>query len=113
MSFTQCKLGAYDLPLNFQWEPDGKKRRMAVVETYYADVTQIRPYYAGDTYFSFSCPMVSDSLKSNLESIFTADNTVTFKDYESVSYTVFLCEFHYKQRKGMWDISGKMKVIPT
>jgi hypothetical protein len=113
MPFTYCTLGGKTLPLNFEWEPDGKKRRMEVLETYYADVTQIRPYYEGDTYFSFSCKMVTDTLKSDLETLFEADNTITFKDYEGRQYTVFLCEFHYKQRKGMWDITGKIKVIPT
>jgi hypothetical protein len=112
MPFNVATLGGYNLPLNFEYEAE-PKRRVSVVETYYADVTQIRPYYSGDTYFTFTCNMVADALKSNLDTLFQADNTVTFKDYEGSSHTVFLCEFKAKQVKGMWNISGRMKIIPT
>lgn len=112
MPFNVCKLGGYSLPLNFQYESENK-RRVAVVETFYADVTQVRPHYEGDTYFTFSCKMMTDALKSNIEALYEADNTVTFVDYEGTSYTVFLLEFKAKQVKSLWDVDGKMKVIPT
>ena len=112
MGMNIATLGGYSLPLNFEYEAT-PRLRVSILETYYADVTQVRPFYSGDTIISYSCTMVGNTLKGNLKTLFEAGNTVTFKDYEGTSVTVLLKEFKAKQVKGLWNISGEMKVIPS
>ena len=108
---TQCKFDGTDLPLNFKYDWD-YTGRMSVVKTLTADVVQKQDFYDGDQYISFLCPFATTAIHNLFYNAFIAQDAVVFIDYESSSGDVLITEFKVREESGLFNLSGKMKVIP-
>ena len=108
---TQAKFNGTDLPLDFEYKPEYSSR-ISVLKTITADVVQKQDFYSGDTYYSFSSPLASATIRNLFYNAYIAQSTVVFIDYDSTSRDVLLTEFKKQDESGLYNLSGRMKVIP-